>query len=149
MLSSLSINQWKTKELIQQASLTGSMKRKGEVTDNSSLCRTGVLPTSKRCEIYWKAPTAITHSHSPIIFSLPASGQRDLNPSSSINSLYFSPLPELGAGNLLDEVLSIILILLFPSSPNFSVECALSYGAYSQLLVFYTGPRAVCIHSEH
>lgn len=103
----------------------------------------------KHCKIYWKASTAFTYSHSPLIFSLPSSGHRDLNPSSSINCLYFSPLPELGAGNLLDEALSIIPLLLFPSSPHFSVECALSYGAYSQLLVFYTGPRAVCIHSKY
>lgn len=149
LLSSLSISQWKTKELIQQASLAGSIKRKSEVTHNSSLCRTGLLLMNKCCKIYWKASTASMRSHSPLMFSLPSSGHRDLNPSSTINCLYFSSLPELDAGNLLDEALSIILFLLFPSSPHFSVECALSYGAYSQLLVFYTGPRAVCIHSEY
>lgn len=65
------------------------------------------------------------------------------------NYLYFSLLPQLGAGNLLIEALSIILFPLFPSSSHFSVECALSYGAYCELLVFYAGPRAVCIHSEY
>lgn len=149
MLSSLSISQWKTKELIQQASLAGSIKKNGEVTDNSNLRKTELLLISKCCKIYWKAPIAFMYSHSPFTFSLHSSGHRDLNPSSLINYLYFSLLPQLGAGNLLIEALSIILFPLFPSSSHFSVECALSYGAYCELLVFYAGPRAVCIHSEY
>lgn len=104
---------------------------------------------SKCCKIYWKTSNAFMHSHSPLTFFSPSSGHRDLIPSSSINSLYFSHLPELGVGNLLDQAHSISLFLLFPSYPHFSVGCAASYGAYSQLLLLYTGPRAVCIHSEY
>jgi len=136
------------KELIQRASLAGSIKGKGEVIDKSRLCRTGLLLMTLQ-DILEGINCFYTLPFSHFSTSLPSSGCRDLNPSSSINCLYFSPLPELGAGNLLDEAFSIILFLLFPSSPHFSVECALGYGAYSQLLVFYTGPRAVCIHSEY
>lgn len=77
------------------------------------------------------------------LFILPQKSQ------SILSTLYFLPLSELGAGNLLDEAFSIILFPFFLSSPHFSVECALSYGAYKQLLVFSTGPRAVCSHFEY
>lgn len=106
-------------------------------------CRTELLLTSKHCKIYWKASTAFIHSYSSLMFSL------HLATEISIHSLNPLPLSELSAGNLLDEALSIILLLLFLSSPHFSVECALSYCAYSQLLVFSTGPRAVCSYSEY
>lgn len=104
-------------------------------------CRTELLQTSKHWKIYWKTSTTFIHSYSSLVFSLHLATEISIH---SLNPLLFTS--ELGAGNLLDETLSIILFLFFLSSPHFS---AISYGVFSQLPVFSTGPRAVCSYIEY